>query len=300
MRDWLRRVRRLDRDYMGINRRNLELVDPLNPRPRRCFVDDKLLCKKRLTAVRVPVPETLAVFEGFRDLRDLDSAARRWVGGFVVKPAQSSGGQGILVVREDDHGGWRRPGRRGARPLSASDLREHVAQILGGMYSNGRNRDAAFVEELIEPHAGLAALGEGGLPDVRVVVHRGRAVQAMLRVATSRSGGRANLHQGAIGIGVDLDSGRTRRAVCEGRRIERHPDGGARLVDLSVPFWPDVLDVALRSAQAFDLGYLGVDVVVDASRGPLVLEVNARPGLAIQLANGRGLRAALRRLESTT
>jgi glutathione synthase/RimK-type ligase-like ATP-grasp enzyme len=42
------------------------------------------------------------------------------------------------------------------------------------------------------------------------------------------------------------------------------------------------------------LGYLGVDLMIDEDKGPLMLEVNARPGLAIQLANGIGL---LHRLE---
>jgi hypothetical protein len=37
------------------------------------------------------------------------------------------------------------------------------------------------------------------------------------------------------------------------------------------------------------LGYIGADVVLDARRGPMVLELNARPGLAIQLANRAGL-----------
>jgi hypothetical protein len=34
-------------------------------------------------------------------------------------------------------------------------------------------------------------------------------------------------------------------------------------------------------------------MVLDADLGPLVLELNARPGLAIQIANGRGLRGTL-------
>jgi D-alanine-D-alanine ligase-like ATP-grasp enzyme len=41
------------------------------------------------------------------------------------------------------------------------------------------------------------------------------------------------------------------------------------------------------------MDYLGVDVVLDAQRGPVILEVNVRPGLAVQLANRMGLRASL-------
>ena len=38
---------------------------------------------------------------------------------------------------------------------------------------------------------------------------------------------------------------------------------------------------------------MGADVVVDARAGPVILEMNARPGLAIQLANRIGLQHRL-------
>ena len=41
------------------------------------------------------------------------------------------------------------------------------------------------------------------------------------------------------------------------------------------------------------LGYLGVDLVVDAKLGPQVLEINVRPGLEIQNVNAMGLRLVL-------
>ncbi|MDX5335526.1 MAG: alpha-L-glutamate ligase-like protein, partial [Marinobacter sp.] len=49
---------------------------------------------------------------------------------------------------------------------------------------------------------------------------------------------------------------------------------------------------------ATGLGYMGVDLVVDAYKGPLLLELNARPGLAIQMANGEGLLPRLRNIEA--
>jgi D-alanine-D-alanine ligase-like ATP-grasp enzyme len=36
-----------------------------------------------------------------------------------------------------------------------------------------------------------------------------------------------------------------------------------------------------------------VDLVIDADLGPLMLEVNARPGLQIQVINGQGLAPVL-------
>jgi D-alanine-D-alanine ligase-like ATP-grasp enzyme len=46
------------------------------------------------------------------------------------------------------------------------------------------------------------------------------------------------------------------------------------------------------------LGYLGVDIVLDRDKGPLLLELNARPGLSIQIANGAGLVPRLEVIEA--
>jgi hypothetical protein len=112
---------------------------------------------------------------------------------------------------------------------------------------------------------------------------------AMLRLPTKESGGRANLHQGGIGTGVDLAIGFTHHDVQRNRMVATHPDTGLPVIGLRVPCWREVLDMSRRVARAVRLGYVGVDVVVDVDSGPMLLEANARPGLAIQIANGRGL-----------
>ena len=61
-----------------------------------------------------------------------------------------------------------------------------------------------------------------------------------------------------------------------------------------MPEWDKILDIAVTCQEMTGLGYLGVDLMIDETIGPLMIEVNARPGLAIQMANGVGL---LRRLE---
>jgi glutathione synthase/RimK-type ligase-like ATP-grasp enzyme len=67
---------------------------------------------------------------------------------------------------------------------------------------------------------------------------------------------------------------------------------------MQVPFWNDVLDMSRRVSQAVGLGYIGVDIVVDEDAGPMLLEANARPGLAIQIANGRGLLPRLQAIDA--
>ena len=51
----------------------------------------------------------------------------------------------------------------------------------------------------------------------------------------------------------------------------------------------------MKLGDALELGYVGVDFVIDANDGPVVLEANARPGLAIQVAHRHGL---LQRLDA--
>jgi alpha-L-glutamate ligase-like protein len=271
---------------VGINRRNLTLVYPHNRRSDYPIADDKLLAKEKLQAAGVPVPETLAVCEGLYAVPSVVDALRGR-GGFVVKPANGSGGGGIVVVGEwlPEENAWR---RAGGRPITPAQLQRHFADLVFGVHSN-QLEDRGFVERRIAPHAVFAALWADGLCDVRVITLRGSALMAMIRVPTAESGGRANLHQGGLGIAVDLSTGRTFRALHHGRAVTHHPESGAPLLDLRLPAWPEILEVSRRSAGAVPLGYLGIDVVVDRDRGPLVLEINARPGLEIQNVNGRGL-----------
>jgi hypothetical protein len=79
------------------------------------------------------------------------------------------------------------------------------------------------------------------------------------------------------------------------RPVTRHPDTGRDLHSLKVPRWDEILEIAAGAYDMTGLGYLGVDVVLDRKRGPMLLELNARPGLAIQIANGEGM---LKRFET--
>jgi alpha-L-glutamate ligase-like protein len=179
--------------------------------------------------------------------------------------------------------------RSGGRALSREGFVYHAAGIISGLYSLAGQSDVAMVEERLVAHPALAALCTEGVPDVRVIVYRGYPVMSMTRLPTAGSAGRANLHQGAIGAGIDLATGRTLRAILRGREVGENPDTGRRVVGCAIPAWERVLETAVRATDQTGLGYVGADVVIDAARGPMILEMNARPGLAIQLANGAGL-----------
>ena len=287
----LSRVKRRQREIFGINRRNVELVYPHNRRRDYVLADDKLICKERLSADGIPVPETLAVCDGLfaipSVLDHLESCQD-----FVIKPASGSGGDGIMVVGQKiGRGRWR---KLDGRPVTRVEIRRHLANTVFGVHSK-EMEDRAFVERRIVPHRTFEYLWRNGLCDLRVITLHAKPIVAMVRVPTLRSGGRANLHQGGIGLAVDLRTGNTVRAFYLGRSITRHPESGSLLVGIPIPAWYEILDISRRVAEAAPLKYLGIDLVVDRAIGPMVLEINARPGLEVQNVHGFGLGRALAR-----
>jgi alpha-L-glutamate ligase-like protein len=285
------RLRRLG--VLGINRRNSVYTSRWNRREHYPSVDDKLETKQLLRAAGIPTAPVLAVARVYSEVRQmLDALDGR--DSFVIKPAHGAMGNGVLVVLERE-GDWFL--RTGGQWLDRRALSYHSESIISGAYALGGQPDVAFAEERLRAHPDLDEIATAGVPDVRVVVFRGVPVMAMTRLPTSRSRGRANLHQGAVGVGVELDSGVTSFAVCSGRSTAVHPDTQRAVLARKLPEFERVLEIAVRASDQTALGYVGADVVVDAVRGPLVLELNARPGLAIQLANRAGLVPRLQEVE---
>ncbi len=292
---WLVTARRLRQlGVLGMNRRNAACILDHNPRAAYPVVDDKLRMARLCADIGVATPAVYAVADRHSQLRRLD-ALLNGRDDFVVKPARGSAGRGVLVVLGRDGPGYL---RHNGSQLTPDGLRQHVSDILSGMYSLGGRPDAVIVQQRVRLHPAFEPVAFQGIPDVRVILYRGEPAMAMLRLPTRQSGGRANLHQGGIGAGVDLAAGVTNHAVQHDRLIRAHPDTGAALVGVTVPCWPDVLGMARRAAAAVGLGYLGVDIVIDAADGPLLLEANARPGLAIQIANGAGLMPRLAAIDA--
>ncbi len=198
-------------------------------------------------------------------------------------------GAGLLTASErDDSGdGWR---TASGDHLPKSALADHIRRVLDGEYSFEEvEKDWVLFEKQVVPHGALAELVPQGLPDIRTVCYRSEPLLAMMRLPTNASDGRANLHQGALGVAVDLGSGCVTRALFKGQEVSQHPDTEQALVGVEVPCWDEILDAASSCSDATGLGYLGVDLVIDEELGPLVMEVNARPGLQIQNVTGVGL-----------
>lgn len=289
----LQQLRSVSRQFLGLNRRDRDLVARYNPRRLAHDTIHKLHTKTLLRARDIPVAETLAVYRFPHEIRRFVRDAADWTD-FVIKPAQGTGGGGVVVVAGREAEAFLSLGGQTLRPRS---LETHLADILNGVYSLNHRYDEAFVERRLRAHPTLARLSFQGLPDIRVIVFQGIPLMAMLRLATRRSEGRANLDNGGLGVGIDLVSGLTTGAMARRRWVTEHPDTGLGLSGVRVPEWEGLVRLATRCADATAIKYLGVDVVFDADHGPCVLELNARPGLLIQLANRRGLRPLIEAVE---
>ncbi len=291
---WIRPARLRDLGMLGMNCRNVEFISRYNDRSLFPLVDNKLKTKILAQEYDVPTPQLQFVVREQHEISHIErQLADRDT--FVLKPAKGSGGKGILVV----------VGRRGDRFIKSSgveidiaDIRRHMSNVLAGLYSLGGSPDVVIIEDLIALDECFSGYSHEGVPDIRIIVFCGYPVMAMLRLATHASDGKANLHQGAVGVGLGIDSGCCLNAVQFSIRVKLHPDTNCALNDIHIAGWRDILNLAAQCYDMTGLGYLGTDIVLDQRLGPQLLELNARPGLSIQVANGCGLLPRLRHIES--
>lgn len=282
------------KDVLGLNARNHLYAARYNPRSAKWLANSKLLTKSALRKAKLPVPRLYRVFRKEAEVDKFDFS--RLSGSFVVKPNRGFGGEGIVVI---DTGGtfageWV---DAGGVVWRVADFKLHVQDILEGRFSIDDVPDIAFVEERIPIHPVFAKYAYQGAPDIRVIVFNRIPVMAMLRLPTKESHGRANLYQGAVGAGIDLATGVTTYGIWHEREVKFVPGTRRRLFGVKIPDWYEVLRLAVRCQEETNLGYLGADIVLHPDKGPMVLELNAQPGLKIQLCNRVGLLARLRRVE---
>jgi len=283
---WFRTPKELrELGVVGINMRNARFLLPNNPRRLYELVDNKLRTKALAEERGMTVAETYGVVRTPHDASRIEKILDGKTA-FVIKPTRGSGGKGIMVIDKKVGKNFIKPSGVEVTP---GDLKNHVSNILAGLFSLGGKRDFALIEYRVQPAKLLTDMSFQGAPDIRVVMLHGYPVMAMLRAATKESDGRSNLHQGALGIGIDIATGMSVRAIHHGNPVTHHPDVGVGLIGVQIPNWNTMLKMAVTCQEMTGLGYLGVDIMIDETMGPLMIEVNARPGLAIQMANGIGL-----------
>ncbi|KUK77518.1 MAG: alpha-L-glutamate ligase [candidate division WS6 bacterium 34_10] len=286
------------KDILGLNRRNQEYVRPYNPPSAKRIADNKILTKRVLRREGIKTPEVYKLIRTKKQLQflDWDSLPKS----FVIKPNKGTGGNGIIVFygKEKGQNAWIRPN---GRIMTQRDIILHIENILEGRYSMGSKRDIAIIEERVRTDPLLKQYSYKGVPDIRIICFNSIPIMAMTRLPTKRSNGTANLHTGAICTGIDIGTGITTYSMHMNpntiisdtyQLIDKTMDlkQNKLLSGIQIPNWDNLLEIALKCQKYTGLGYIGVDIAIDRDKGPIVFEVNARPGLGIQVANQAGLR----------
>jgi len=283
------------RQLLGMNSRNLDFIRPYNLSRAKKLADNKLLSKRFLRKNGIAVSPLIAKIKSAEDLENFNWD--KLPGSFALKPNRGFGGEGILVVygkKKDRTDAWV---KADGSIVTIDDLKSHIQNILDGSFSLSNTPDTAFFEERLKLLKLFKPYTFKGIPDIRVIVFNKVPVMAMLRLPTKESGGKANIHQGAIGVGIDMATGVTTSAFLgKGVLVEKVPGTRLSLSGIKIPYWKDILTLAAKAQEVSHLGYLGADIAIDAERGPVILELNARPGLGIQIANLSGLKKRLERV----
>ena len=282
---------------LGMNSRNLRFIRPNNPKKAIRIADNKLVSKRVLRKGGIPVPKLVAKIRSYEELDNFNW--NKLPNSFALKPTRGLGGEGIIVVygkKKNRPDTWI---RADGSIITIEDFRNHIRNILEGSFSLSGVPDTAFFEERLRLLKLFKRYSFKGIPDIRVIVYNKVPVMAMLRLPTRESGGKANLQQGAVGVGIDLATGVTTTAV-QGKKskiIDTIPDSRLSVSGLRIPFWREILELAVKTQEISGLGFLGADVAIDKERGPVFLEVNARAGLSIQVANLAGLQERMERID---
>lgn len=279
---------------LGLNARSQKFTFKENSKDGKRIAMSKIRTARALKHLTIPTPRIYKKFFKPQDIMNFNWD--KLPASFALKPSKGLGGGGIIVVKKcaKDRSYWITTQKE---KVTADDLKLHVLDILEGAFSIGNVPDSAFIQEYVGRHKAFQKYAYRGTPDIRIIVFNKVPVMAMLRLPTKESGGRANLHQGAIGVGIDMATGITTKAVWHGKLIKEKPDSALKLAGLQIPEWDKILETAARTSQIEGLGYMGVDIVLHPEKGPMVLEVNSQPGLQIQLANQSGLKKRLERVE---
>lgn len=293
------------RDVLGLNSRNHLYTSVYNSRKGKEIANSKLLTKKVLRLAKVRVPETYVVVRSMEALEKFDFL--KLPNNFVVKPNNGLGGEGIIVIETGGEyaGEWM---DSQGELWRVEDLRLHMADILQGRYSMDDLPDIAYIEERVRVHPVFERYSYHGTPDIRVIVYNRVPIMSYARLPTEESGGRANLFQGAAAMGIDIATGVTTYGVHHGKPIEFFPGTRRKLGNIQIPQWEEILETAILASEAIGLGYMASDIVLQPSglvpgkpggdkSTPMILEVNAQPGLKIQIANRSGLRERLARVK---
>ncbi len=277
---------------LGQNSRNLLYIKKYSSSDGRSIANNKLKTKRMLITNGISNPKLLGIIRTQKELETFNWNSLP--NSFVLKPVHGVQGYGIeIFYNRDREGRWIKADKSKA---DIPELKGLASEILEGRFAPKEyQNDQVFFEERIRTHKDLKNYTFKGAPDVRIIVFNKVPVMAYIRFPTKESLGKANMAIGAVGTGIDIASGITTTSTYgkgnEGRGFPITYVPGTQLPyqGLHIPFWNTILRNAIKTQIASKLKFVAIDFLIDQERGPMVVEINSKPGLSIQIVNRSGL-----------
>lgn len=275
-----------------MNARNLKYIKTKNSKESISLADSKLKTKHFLSSRGIPFAETYITLSTQQELQDF-SLDTLGVDAFVIKPNKWSQWKGILIVRKEDD-----VYMIDGKSWTEDELKLHMTDILHGSYSLHGSSDTVVIEELLTPSVEFSHFCQYGLADIRIIVYNYVPITAMIRMPTQYSGGKANLAQGGIWLGLGIANGQV-ISLSQNKTsyTKSFPTEFKHLSGKNLPYWDDILLYSSQVQAYTKLGYLALDWVITRN-WPKLLEINARAGLEIQNVNLVPLASRLAQVET--
>lgn len=261
----------------------------LNPFNYRKLSQHKLAEKAMLGILSIPTPEYLGYYHGSagrtadnKPLVDAESLecflARTDLDKICFKSVEGWGGHGFELVELD------RETARGRLLRSRTGERMSTEQFCRDVLNQASGDSGWVLERFLVQHEQLSRLNPGSLNTLRIWALQHDAGAAKPLLAYLRIGRVHaivdNQSSGGIVVPIDMHTGKLRAAMDGTPRREEfptHPDHGAQIEGVQIPFFAESLKLAADSVLAFPgIRFAGVDVAISQS-GPSVIELNTSP-----------------------
>lgn len=285
------------RAYLGArgSRRLNDLFNDLKTAPR--FVDDKVLCGAMLRGLGTPAADLQAIagggrVAGARVLENPAAAAAFFANTAIYplfcKPRFGSESCGALSVDGYDQTTGDLLLAGGRRAAAAAVAEEAMRAYPGGW----------LIQSRVTQHPALSAICGPAAATVRMVTARrdGQAAPFYALWKIPRVGAVADnfWRSGNMIAHLDVARGAVKRVQHsvgpDAADVSGHPDTGAVLDGIELPYWDDLRETVCAAADALpQLTMIGWDVAISID-GPVIIEANGAPMHTMyQHASGAGL-----------
>lgn len=279
---------------LGVNKRFLKYIKPLNPQKDIKLADSKLKTKNLLKNLDIPYPKLIDVIKNRKQLKNYDFSKLYWQD-FVIKPNKWSKGKWIMICSVKKLNDeffikvWN-------KLLSQDEFKKYLIDILDWKYSLTLWNDIILIEEKIEPSDEFKIFCEYWLADIRLIVMNLVPVMAMLRYPTLKSWWKANIAAWWIWFWIDIWTWKI-VSMYKDRIIytKNFPKEYQQFYNKTIPYWDDILLYSSQIQYFTNIWYLWLDWVI-SKKWPMLLEINARAWMEIQLVNWEWLEKRLRKI----